>query len=146
MATQGWGGYGFDGRQLQQLGPSPAAAKKRRKGVNELVLEQLGTTLERDLETWTEALLTAAMAEGGCRAWFHLPDTSSKKRGTSGFLDLAIVPRTGLPIALELKRTDGLGRVSPEQQVWLESWGERGAVASSQAEVLDFLRRWGVVA
>jgi hypothetical protein len=52
----------------------------------------------------------------------------------------------GLPIALELKRTDGKGKVSPEQQVWLDGWGERGAVCSSQAEVLDFLRRWEVVA
>jgi hypothetical protein len=142
---KGWEGYEVN--EAGDVVPSILAkpGRARRKGTNELVLEQLGSDLERALETWAEALLEAARVEGRCRAWFHVPDTRRKRNEKAGFLDLTIAPRQGLPVACELKRTDGKGKVSPEQQVWLDSWGERGSVCSSQAEVLAFLRKWGVV-
>lgn len=136
MATSGWAG--IDPTLLSRT-------TTRRATVHERVAQMGELALERDLLAWTAALLLRLKEQGRIRRWHHVPDQRRTRAEQAGMLDLHIGVRDGLVIALELKRPDGKGKLSPEQIDWLACWGDRGAVACSQEQVLEHLRRWGVV-
>ena len=94
----------------------------------------------RELQSWGVPLI-----------WAHIPDVAMQ-RGVAGrqqakrrgLPDLIIgLPGRGVVLGIELKTESG--KLRPEQAVWQVSFGARGCVARSEAEMLDFLRRWGAV-
>lgn len=109
---------------------------------------------EHMLQARCEAVLRELRDWGVPLVWAHIPDVRMQ-RGVAGrqqarragLPDLIIgVPgwqNEGLVLGVELKTE--AGRLRPEQAVWLAAWGERGAVCRSEGELLDLLRRWGVV-
>jgi hypothetical protein len=141
MATGGWAGVRPD--LLTQR-------NARRPTIDEQVAAMGEQALERDLLAWVVALLVRLREQGVIRRWHHVPDVRRRRGEQPGMLDLHVAVTPGimpLPavLALELKRPDGKGRVSPEQLDWLDSWGDRGAVCCSQTQVLEHLRRWVLV-
>lgn len=138
MATQGWEGYGFGDRP-------EVPRRKGRRSIAELLQAEVNGKLEKDLLAWVQELLRELQAAGKIRVKHHVPDTRRTRSEEEGFPDLTIGVRPGLILHLELKRPDGKGKLGPGQKDWLECAGDRGSLCSSQAEVLSFLRKWGIV-
>jgi len=138
MATGGWEDYGG-------LGLPTATPKRRRGTVMQRVAAQAETTRERDLQRATEAILDELQAHGRILCWYHRPDRAPRAQDHEqrGLPDLVVGVREGCVLGLELKTATG--RVRPEQEIWLRCLGDRGALCRSLGEVLDFLRRWGVM-
>ena len=134
MATGGWGGLRPD--LLER--PAP---RRGRRSIDELLAADATAKLERDLQRQVEALLQGLQELGQIIRWHHVPDTRRTRAEQAGHLDLVVGIEAGLVVAVELKRPDGKGKVSPEQADWLRCWGERATVATSLGEVIEFLRR-----
>jgi len=140
MATGGWGGVRPE--LLEQQAP-----RRGRRTIDELVRAEGAARWERDLLAEVTRVLDELVASGALLCWYHRPDRAPRERDRErpGLPDLVIGVRPDLVIGVELKRPDGTGRLRHEQETWLRAWGTRGCLATSLAEVLAHLRRWGVV-
>lgn len=105
----------------------------------------VGVPPERDLQREVTALLNGLQKAGLIIDHYHRPSARGRGREHPGFLDECIAIRPGLVVAIEVKTRAKTSKTSPEQDAWIEAWGERGAVCRDIGEVRDALRRWGVV-
>lgn len=138
MATGGWGGIRPD---LLEQAAARGRQPRGRRSIDELVSADNAARLERDLQRQVEELLAELQRLGQIVRWHHVPDTRRTRSEQAGHLDLVVGIEDGLVVAVELKRPDGKGRISPEQADWLRCWGERATVATRVGEVIEFLRR-----
>jgi hypothetical protein len=140
MATQGWQGI------RPELLEAPAKPRGRRT-VAELIQAEADKRSERQLLAEVTAELDRMVEARAIAAWYHRPDRPprEKDREHKGMPDLVICTWRK-PLLVELKRPDGKGVLSPEQQLWLGALGpEYAAVALSVAELLAFLWEKGGV-
>ena len=131
MSTRGWEGA-----------PIPKPQRPRgRRSLAEILADRARTGADpRDTRTERELMRECCkwLDRRGIR-WYH---ANQPERDRWGFPDLTIAVAKG--IFAEAKRPDGSGRVSIEQQAWIDALGDRVIVFCSFGLFVEFVEAWEV--
>ena len=129
MALKGWKYY---------VPPQPPRPRGRRSLA--AILADRARTGADPKDTRTERELMRECCrwlDGKGIRWYH---ANQPERDRGGFPDLTIAVAKG--IFAEAKRPDGSGRVSVEQQAWIDALGDRVIVFCSFGLFVEFVEAW----